>query len=108
MINTSTSHSKCTVPHILEKLFYTALANKFFRWIFGRYVGEIGVHSVTGHMLSAGFSRKLSSVGTLLLCKICLSLLGMVWYYQKIDIAMNRFVKIGKVCFCYGDPNFLK
>ena len=33
---------------------------------------------------------------SLLLCNICLSLLGMVWYYQKIDIPMTRFVEIGK------------
>ena len=49
-----------------------------------------------GNILSVEFSQKLSSVGTLLLCKICLSLLGMIWYYQKIEIAMTRFVKIGK------------
>ena len=57
-------------------------------------VVENGARSVMGHILSAAFSRKLSSVGTLLLCKICLSLLGMVWHYQKIDsndqICYNR------------------
>ena len=68
------------------------------------HVGEKRACSVTGHILSAGFSRKVSSVGTLLLCKICLSFLGMVWYYQKIRTAMTRFVKIGKVCFCCGNP----
>ena len=34
------------------------------------WVGETRAHSVMDHILSAGFSRKLSSVGTLLLCKI--------------------------------------
>ena len=61
-------------------------------------VGETGTRSVMGHILSVGF-LKLSSVGTLLLYQICLSLLGTVWYYQKIGMTMTRFVKIGKVCF---------
>ena len=40
--------------------------------------GEHGADSVTGHILSVGFSRKLSSVGILLQCKKCLFLLGKV------------------------------
>ena len=43
-------------------------------------VGETGAPSVMGHILSVGFPQKLSSVGTLLLHKICWSLLGTVWY----------------------------
>ena len=43
-------------------------------------VGETEAHSIMGHILSAGFSQKLSSVGALLLCKIYyLSLFCMVW-----------------------------
>ena len=47
--------------------------HKIMRW-------ENGASSVMGHIMSVGFSRKLSIMSTLLLCKICLSLLGMVWY----------------------------
>ena len=67
-----------------------------------------GARSAMGHILSVGFSRKLSSIGTSLVHKICLSLLGMVWYHQKIYMPMTRLVKIWKVCFCYGNSNFLK
>ena len=71
-------------------------------------VGENGAHSAMGHFLSAGFSKKLSSLGSLLLCKIYLSLLDMVLYHEKSDLPMTRFVKIRKICFCHGVPNFLK
>ena len=47
-----------------------------------------------GHILSVGFSWKLSSVCILLLCKMYLSLLDMIWYHQKFEIPMTRFVKI--------------
>ena len=70
-------------------------------------IRENGARYVMGHILSAGFSRKLSTVGTSLLRKICLSLLDMVWYYQKIDIPMTRFAKTGSL-FCYRNPTFLK
>ena len=59
-------------------------------------VGEIGARYVMGHILSVGFSRKLSSAGTLLLHEICLSLLGSVWYYLKVYIAMSKFSKFEK------------
>ena len=64
------------------KLFLDSPINNM-GW-FNFLVGENGTRSVMGHILSVGFSRKPSTVGTLLLCKICLSLLGMVWYYQKL------------------------
>ena len=84
------------------------IRNYTFKSLIMVSVGETGVRSVMGHIPSVGFSRKLSIIGTLLLHKICLYLLGMVWYYQKIDIPMTRFVKIRKVCFCHGNSNFLE
>ena len=72
-----------------------------FQWWSLCMVGETGACSVMGHILSVGLSRKPSSVGTLLLHKICLSLLMMVWYYQNINIRMTRFIKIWKVCFLW-------
>ena len=68
-----------------------------------------GARSVSGVLskTSSVFSV-FEKLKTLLLSKICSSLLVMAWCYQMINIAMTRFVKIGKVCFCCGKPIFLK
>ena len=50
----------------LSRLLYLLYANDLSLCVDEgvNIVGETGVHSVMGHILSAGFSQKLSSLGT--------------------------------------------
>ena len=54
------------------------------------YVGENGTPSVTGHILSAGLSRQLFSLGVMLQFKICLFSFAMVRYYQNNSTPVTR------------------
>ena len=71
-------------------------------------IGENGARSVTGHIMSAGFPRELSTAGILLFRNICSFVLAVARYYQSNNMPATRLVQFGKVGFSTEIQTFYK